>query len=288
MVEDSQVLTADMIAALLCPVCHQPLVMDGTSLRCPRGHSFDVARQGYAHLGTGGRLPSGDTSSMVMAREEIQSMGLFAPLEEALARKVPTSARLIADLGAGAGHYLARVLQERPRARGLAFDVSKPALRRAARAHPRMGAILADTWGTLPLAGASIDTILNVFAPRNGPEMRRVLAPEGILIVATPAPAHLSELREAAGLLDVDPAKQERLNATLAGFGMVTEETVRWRLDLTAAQAESLILMGPNAFHGFDRSFIRTRPILTHAEVTVTTWTGRPLPSQPADRGTAR
>ena len=63
------------------------------------------------------------------------------------------------------------------RAQGLAFDVTKPALRRAARAHPRVGAVLADTWGPLPLADGSADVLLNVFAPRNGPEMRRVLRP---------------------------------------------------------------------------------------------------------------
>ena len=270
-----------MVAVLRCPICRASLVLD-TSLKCIRGHSFDVARQGYVHLGTGTKLPTGDTAEMVVAREQVQSAGLFAPLEDALAQAVP--AGMIADLGAGAGHYLTRVLDGNAHAQGLAFDVSKPALRRAARAHPRMGAVLADTWGPLPLAGASIDAILNVFAPRNGPEMRRVLSPDGVLIVATPAPAHLAELRDQAGLLDVDPAKPERLSATLTNFTRTTEQTIRWRLDLTAGQAESLILMGPNAFHGHRRA----GPIVTHAEVTISTWTGRPLPSRPADRGAAR
>jgi 23S rRNA (guanine745-N1)-methyltransferase len=283
MPEDIRVLTADMIAALRCPICHQPLTLAQT-LRCQGGHSFDIARQGYVNLGTGARLPSGDTAAMVMAREVVQSGGLFAPLEAALSQKVPASARLIADFGAGTGHYLSRVLDERPQALGLAFDVSKPALRRAARAHERMGAILADTWKSLPLKDSSADVILNVFAPRNGPEMRRVLAHQGILIVAAPAPGHLRELREAARLLEIDPAKQERLLAALDGFDKIGEETVGWRLDLSAAQADSLILMGPNAFHGF----APTGPIVTRAEVTVTTWTGRPLPNRPADRDWAR
>ncbi|HZM78126.1 MAG TPA: methyltransferase domain-containing protein [Candidatus Limnocylindrales bacterium] len=286
MVEDGRVLTAEMTAALRCPVCHHPLAGQ-IGLKCPRGHSFDVARQGYVHLGTGGRMPSGDTAEMVMAREEVQSAGLFAPLEEALIQtltRAAPAARLIADLGAGPGRYLARILDERPEAQGLAFDVSKAALRRAARAHPRMGAVLADAWARLPLADGSIDAIVNVFAPRNGREMRRILRPGGVLIVVTPTPVHLGELREAAGLLDVDPAKQERLSATLAGFTPAGDQTVRWRLDLMADQARKIIMMGPNAFHGHDRAV----PIVTHAEVTISTWTGRPLPSRRADRGAAR
>ena len=46
------------------------------------------------------------------------------------------------------------VLAALPDAVGLALDVSKPALRRAARAHPRAAAALADTWQRLPLADA--------------------------------------------------------------------------------------------------------------------------------------
>jgi 23S rRNA (guanine745-N1)-methyltransferase len=293
--EDIPVLTADMIAALRCPVCEEPLNLTGAllaarrfsasnALRCRNGHSFDLAKQGYIHLGSGRKLPEGDTAAMVEAREEIQSAGIFAPLQAALARNVPTLAHLIADLGAGSGHYLAKILEQRPQAEGIAFDVSKPALRRAARAHPRLGAVLADTWGGLPLAGASVDVLLNVFAPRHGAEMRRVLKPGGVLIVATPAPDHLAELREAAELLSVDESKADRLKRTLAGLSPIGEEIVRWRLDLSAEQAKAMILMGPNAFHAHRDP----GAIATTAAVTVTTWTNPPLPSRPAGRDAGR
>ena len=154
---------------------------------------------------------------------------------------MPTSARLIADLGAGTGSLPGRGPAASGRAaQGLAFDVSKPALRRAARAHERMGAILADTWGPLPLADDGVDVLLNVFAPRNGPEMRRVLCPaRGPDRGDARRRRTWRELREAAGLLEVDPSKQERLDATLHGFDRLAErDRSRWRLDLTAAQAE--------------------------------------------------
>jgi 23S rRNA (guanine745-N1)-methyltransferase len=263
MVQDSAVpllnFPSGLLDALRCPVCGHRLTAGERQLRCPEGHSFDQARQGYVHLGTGRRLPDGDSPEMVEARAAIQSAGLFAPLtttlgEAAAARPAPArqaTARpgMVADLGAGTGHYLAAVLDALPGAQGLAMDVSKAALRRAARAHPRAGAVLADTWGTLPLAGASVDLLLNVFAPRNGAEMRRVLRPGGRLLVVTPTADHLGELREAVGLLDVHPDKQERLADSLPGFQRTGDRELSWRLRLDRAQARALIGMGPSARH---------------------------------------
>lgn len=257
-----------MIAALRCPVCARSLqaVPPGQALRCPAGHSFDLAKQGYVNLGVGRRLPEGDTAEMVQARVDFLSAGHYAPLtthlaEHELAGDLGHSGDLgplVVDLGAGTGHYLVAVLDALPQAYGLAFDVSKPALRRAARAHPRAGAVLADTWGPLPLADGCVDLLLNVFAPRNGSEMRRVLKDDGVLIVVTPTPRHLSELREALGLLSVDSAKEQRLADELSEFTGYAEHVLEWRLDLTAAQAEALVRMGPNAHHQQGRGVVPT------------------------------
>ncbi len=43
--------------------------------------------------------------------------------------------------------------------------------------------------------------VLNVFAPRNGAETTRVLAPGGLLAVVTPTERHLEELVGPLGLL---------------------------------------------------------------------------------------
>ena len=62
----------------------------------------------------------------------------------------------VLDLGAGTGWYLARVLDRLPGRSGLALDLSRHALRRAARAHARIGAVAADAWGPLPVRDAAV------------------------------------------------------------------------------------------------------------------------------------
>ncbi|WP_091279328.1 putative RNA methyltransferase [Micromonospora haikouensis] len=358
-----------IVGRLRCPVCAEPLTEAATgtarALRCPRRHSFDVARQGYVGLLAGRAPHAGDTAEMVAARADFLAAGHYDPVSAALAAaalaalgaapvadegqdgpaagapaatgrladapatgrpaadatgtgrpaadaptpqalcSAPTGAAvtvgercvcgcrakgahavgrpgprhagpatptgpatpaepatptgtgralgaypLVVDAGAGTGRHLATVLAALPDAVGLALDVSKPALRRAARAHPRAAAALADTWRRLPLADGSVAVLLDVFAPRNGAEFRRVLHPAGVLLVVTPAEDHLAELVDALGLLKVDPDKADRVAGSLADhFDQAAESVLRARLELTAPEVATLVGMGPSARH---------------------------------------
>ncbi|WP_200209495.1 putative RNA methyltransferase [Micromonospora coerulea] len=245
---------------LRCPVCGEPLaeVAAGTAraLRCPRRHSFDIARQGYVNLLAGRAPHAGDSAEMIAARADFLAAGHYDTIATALATMVAEVAApvgaypLVVDAGAGTGWYLAAVLAALPDAVGLALDVSKPALRRAARAHPRAAAALADTWQRLPLADAAATVLLNVFAPRNGAEFHRVLDPAGALLVVTPAEDHLVELVDALGLLKVDPAKADRVAGSLAAhFVEESGDVLRARLALTRTEVATLVGMGPSAWH---------------------------------------
>lgn len=249
----------DVLAALRCPLCASSLAEvasgHGRTLRCASGHSFDVARQGYVSLDTGRRAHPGDTAEMIAARAELLGAGHYAFVTDAIvtaAREARSGGGpgLVVDAGAGTGHHLAAVLDAFPGDSGLALDVSKPALRRAARAHPRAAAALCDTWGRLPLADGAAELLLNVFAPRNGPEFHRVLARGGALVVVTPAAEHLGELVGALGLLAVDPEKAGRVAATLGERFALQRETHATRgLALTHAEVRTLVGMGPSAWH---------------------------------------
>jgi 23S rRNA (guanine745-N1)-methyltransferase len=244
---------ADVIDLLRCPHCGGDLVLDDRTVRCAEGHTFDVARQGYLNLLPGdARTGSADTAAMVRARADFLAGGHYTPIAEAVADAAAgaSTAGDAIDLGAGTGYYLAAVLERLPSARGLALDVSKHALRVAARADPRIGAVGCDAWAGLPVRDAAATLVINVFAPRDPAELARVLAPGGSLVVVTPNRGHLSELVSAVGMLTVQERKRERLEGKLGTlFEAAGETAVERTLVLDHADVAALVAMGPSARH---------------------------------------
>ena len=248
-------LPADAVALLACPVCRDGLAADddGAALRCAAGHLFDRARQGQITLlPPGHRPPSGDSAEMVADRAAFLSAGHYAGVSRALTDAVLAGERprTLLDLGGGTGHHLAGVLERVPEAVGVVLDSSRYAARRAARAHPRALAVVADSWARWPVRDGVLDRVLVVFAPRNGPETARVLRPGGRLVVVTPAEEHLGELIGPLGLLRVDPDKATRLAAALEPHLEPGDRTAhREELLLGRAAVATLVGMGPHARH---------------------------------------
>jgi SAM-dependent methyltransferase len=248
---------------LTCAYCGAALARRGGSVRCGAGHVFDIARSGYVSLlPAGAKVAGGDTAAMVQARADFLGAGHFSSLADALGQAASSAgaagagaagagaAGCVVDVGAGTGYYLAAVLERLSERAGLALDISKFALRRAVRAHRRIGAVRCDVWRRLPVADSAASLALNVFAPRNGAELRRILSPAGRLLVVTPMPDHLGELTGPLGLLTVDPRKQERLTEKLSPyFAPAGRREHRVMLSLTQGAVSALVAMGPSSWH---------------------------------------
>ncbi|WP_026929129.1 putative RNA methyltransferase [Glycomyces tenuis] len=279
------------LAALACPNCAGPLDQTERRLHCPEGHSFDLAKQGYAPLlAPGANTTTGDTAEQVAAREEFLSTGVFDPLMAAAARAALTDAPgVVVEPGCGTGHYLAAALDADEGREGIGLDTSKYALRRTARrvlrraagTQGRLAAVLADAWTRLPVQDAAAAAVLNVFAPRNPDEIARILHPRGPLVVLTPRQDHLRELVDALALLSVDPAKPQRTVDQLGGaFTAERTDELRYPIELGREDTLRLVAMGPSARHQDPQALAAAvdrlpSPVRATVSATVTRWRRR-------------
>ncbi|MGY1855536.1 putative RNA methyltransferase [Modestobacter sp. SYSU DS0290] len=276
------------VALLACPVCGAALHERPAGLGCPNGHAFDRARQGHVTLLPPGGTPfAGDSAEMVADRAAFLAAGHYAGITAALGDTALAGppVRTVLDAGGGTGAHLAGVLERAPDAVGVVLDASRYAARRAARAHPRAMAVVADSWSRWPVRDAAVDRVLVVFAPRNGAETARVLRPGGRLVVVTPAAEHLASLVGPLGLLTVDPAKADRLAAALEPhLQPVGASRHREELLLDHAAVRTLVGMGPHARHLAPgelagRVAALAEPVRVPVAVDVTTWAVGPAPS---------
>lgn len=241
---------------LRCPVCagRLELLEARRTLGCEARHRFDAAKQGYFNLLTGrGTAFQPDTAEMVRARTDFLAAGHYSPLQTAvadLAQRHAPSPRVILDAGAGTGYYLAELQRRHPGAAVVALDISKFALRRAAGILGDGVCLVWDVWRILPVRDASVDVMINIFAPRNAGEFHRVLSPGGVLVVVTPLPGHLAEIADAGGLLAVPPDKADGVATTLAGlFEELEAISLDYILQLSPTDSYNVALMGPAGHH---------------------------------------
>lgn len=210
-----------------CPVCAAPLAREDRAYRCPNGHSFDRAKEGYVHLLPPNQKHSaspGDDKAMVTARRDFLSKGYYRPLLDTLCCQILSLSGeqpVILDAGCGEGWYTAGILRalraagRTPRAAGT--DISKLALRTAgkrAKGETDVEFAVASSY-RLPLADESVDVLVNCFSPLALEEFRRVLRPGGAFLYVVPGPLHLWELKQ---VLYEQPYPNEEKETPYEGF----------------------------------------------------------------------
>ena len=165
---------------------------------CGRGHSFDVARQGYVNLLPVSQKHSrqpGDTREQVAARKAFLDGGTYAPVAEALTRFAAAERPgAMLDIGCGEGYYLTQVQAALPELEAWGVDISKDAVRYAAVRNKR-ARFLTATASHLPFADRQFDVVSSLFALTLPEEFRRVLRPGGAFIQVMAGDDHLVALR---------------------------------------------------------------------------------------------
>jgi 23S rRNA (guanine745-N1)-methyltransferase len=190
---------------LSCPVrgCHERLHRAGRSFACPRGHSHDIARSGYVNLlqpQDRRSLQAGDSRAAVESRAELIEAGVGRATIDAVVASAQSligsrSDAVVVELGSGSGETVGLLCAGRATC-GIGIDLSTHAAAFAARRFPSVTWVVANADRRLPLMDRSVDLVLSVHARRNPSECRRVLRPDGHLLVAIPGARDLIELRE--------------------------------------------------------------------------------------------
>ena len=100
-----------------CPVCGAPLDRGDRAYRCPAGHSYDIAREGYTYLLPPNQKHSadpGDDRDMAAARRDFLSKGYYDPLLNTLCCQILSlsgESPVIWDVGCGEGFYTSGIFR---------------------------------------------------------------------------------------------------------------------------------------------------------------------------------
>lgn len=230
------------MSLFICPVCGEPLTRGDRAYACRSGHSFDLAREGYAHLLPANRKHSkmpGDDKDMAAARRSFLEKGYYEPLRRALcdlAVELTGPAPRLLDAGCGEGYYTAGVREALCSAgkapRMAALDISKSAVRLAARRSRAIEWAVASSY-RLPVADGGVELLLNCFSPLALEEFRRVLSPGGHFLYVVPSARHLWGMKE---ILYDEPYLNEVKETPYEGFSYVTVRHVADRIHLSSQE----------------------------------------------------
>lgn len=185
-----------------CPLCSKALTREEHRYTCPDGHCFDRAAEGYTHLLPANQKHSknpGDDKQMVTARCTFLDKGYYAPLRDALSDLAvslltDSPSPVLLDSGCGEGYYTAGMSAAVPHAQAAGIDISKFAVRRAAK-RVKQGEFAVASAYHLPVPDAAVHLLTNIFSPLSVSEFSRVLAPGGYFLYVVPSERHLWQMK---------------------------------------------------------------------------------------------
>ncbi|WP_372858792.1 23S rRNA (guanine(745)-N(1))-methyltransferase [Pseudoalteromonas sp.] len=229
-----------------CPICKQPLALNDKTLRCDNNHSFDFAKEGYVNLlpvqNKNSKQP-GDSLEMVQARRSFLEQGYYGFLQTALANIVkPLNAEIVIDLGCGEGFYT-HAIANSSQANVYGVDISKSAVKYAAKRYKQCHFSVASI-SQAPFDDQLADVLVSVFAPLFDSELARLIKNNGRLIVASPGPTHLKELKDYI----YSNVNEHTEIAALAGFENTSQQLITEQVSLRFNDVKNLIMMTPFAW----------------------------------------
>ena len=236
---------------LRCTVrnCQQPLARHESVLRCDSGHSFDQAKEGYWNLTQPQDKKSsnpGDSDDAVLARHRWLKRGHASGLVESLKAFAFAAVQdgPILDIGCGEGSFGPALFSDHASS-FCGIDLSRRAIKLAARGWPEATWVLANADRGLPLADASMNTVISLFGRRPVSEIGRVMKGNGICVVAIPGEEDLIELREQVQQSGHRRSRWESVAEEMKSAGLELAQHELWtqQIDLDAEEISDALAM---------------------------------------------
>ncbi|WP_149496261.1 putative RNA methyltransferase [Roseiconus lacunae] len=224
---------------LRCSVrrCDRPLERTNGGLRCAEGHRFDAAREGYFNLTQPQDRRSkspGDSDDAVLARQSWINRGHMVGLIETLSELLSehpldlSCTRRTIDLGCGEGSFGKALFDDCPET-FCGIDLSKRAIRLAARQWPDATWVLANADRVLPFADGTAGRLMSLFGRRPVTEIARVLCDDGQCMIAVPGEEDLIELRELVQTVGKRRSRWKAIVDEFADVGFKLQRQATWR-----------------------------------------------------------
>lgn len=230
----------------VCPVCGLKLFDETNCFKCEKGHSFDLAKEGYLNLLLVNRHTSknpGDSPEMARARRDFLDRGYYLPQAEELAKTVSEFSQGGAVLDACCGNgYYTHIVSKKTGLETYGFDISKTMIRFAAKRGGNSNYFVSGI-NSVPLESKSFDTVLSVFSPFCEGEFARLLRNSGTVVCVTPGSEHLLGLKTL--LYERVLQKPEKLPEVSL---FTVEKTIRVKTEITVSpnqDIKNLFMMTP-------------------------------------------
>ena len=210
-----------------------------------RRHCYDRSSAGYVNLAGAKQSGGGDDAALIRARTSFLEKGHYAPIAVQVCRALTEfcGSGKVLDAGCGEGYYAAQMAKAGFSVLGV--DLSKRGITHAAKQATREGleALFAVAGiFTLPVADASVDAVVSMFAPVCEAEFLRVLKPGGVLVLVGAGAEHLLSLKSV--LYDVPYQNEPRADLP-QGMTLLHQERLRYAFAADNSTLQDLFAMTP-------------------------------------------
>ncbi len=250
---DKKIIQMKKYDILSCPKCESAFTVEGKSLRCPMGHTYDISKKGTVNfvLGYG---EENYNMSMLEARERVIEQGFFDEIVKGVCEEIYENYLIsgkegkslrILDAGCGDGSHIDLIgryfRQKGVETELVGVDISKDGINIAGRKDNDVLYFVADL-SHLPFREKTFDVIINILSPINYKDFNRVLREDGLCYKVIPDTGYLKELRKLYGLKEYQ--NHEIVSHLKENAKVLKQRKIRAKENVEA-YADDLLLMTP-------------------------------------------